>query len=252
MGNDKIKISVVSYLNSKPFIHALNQGSISNEIDLYLDIPFDCATKLLNGIVDIGLVPVAIIPQIKTAEIISDYCIASDGPVGSVLLLSQVPLENITKIYLDYQSRTSVQLIKILAKKLWNIEPIWLDSTPGYEKNISGNDAGLLIGDRALLERNNFKYIYDLSAEWNKLTGLPFVFACWVMNKSLPKGFIQKFNSTLGNSSEMISDVVKKNQSSVLTSIQIETYLKENIHYKLDDRKKEGMTTFLRYLSEIS
>ena len=57
-----------------------------------LDIPTDCATKLAEGTIDIGLVPVSIIPELKNARIISDHCIAADGVVNSVLLLSNVPL----------------------------------------------------------------------------------------------------------------------------------------------------------------
>jgi len=118
-----IKVSCVRYLNSQPFIYGLKNNPVINEIDLSLDIPSVCAEKLLNGNVDIGLVPIAVIPELKESHIISDYCIGADGKVETVLLLSDVPLEKIETVLLDYQSRTSVLLVKMLAGKFWKISP---------------------------------------------------------------------------------------------------------------------------------
>ncbi|MBK8584164.1 MAG: hypothetical protein IPN88_01490 [Bacteroidetes bacterium] len=90
-----LKISVVSYLNSKPFIYGFNKTNFNSKAAIELDIPSVCADKLLTGKVDIGLVPVAILPKLKDYFIISDYCIGANGPVDSVLLLSNVPLNEI-------------------------------------------------------------------------------------------------------------------------------------------------------------
>src|ERR1043165_5988838 len=109
-----IRVSAVNYLNSKPFIFGLQNSDIINEIDLQLDIPSVCADKLEENKVDIGLVPVAILPELEEHHIISDYCIGADGEVSSVLLLSDVPLDEIKSIHLDYQSRTSVMLAQVL------------------------------------------------------------------------------------------------------------------------------------------
>jgi chorismate dehydratase len=121
-----VRISVVSYLNSKPFIHGLRQSGLNSEIVITEDIPSVCANKMITGQADIGLIPVAALADLKGYTIISDYCIGSDGPVGSVLLLSQVPLNEIGTILLDYQSRTSVLLTRILAQNFWKIKEILL------------------------------------------------------------------------------------------------------------------------------
>jgi chorismate dehydratase len=94
-----IKISCVRYLNSQPFVYGLKNNSIINDIELSLDTPSDCAEKLLNGTVDIGLIPVAVIPALKESHIISDYCIGADGKVETVLLLSDVPLNEIKNVF---------------------------------------------------------------------------------------------------------------------------------------------------------
>ncbi len=112
----KYKVSAVSYLNTIPFIYGLKQSKLIEIIDLYLDYPAICADKLISREVDIALIPVVAIPQLENAYIISDYCIWSDGEVDTVCLYSDVPIQEIESIALDYQSRTSVALLKILLK----------------------------------------------------------------------------------------------------------------------------------------
>ena len=114
----------------------------------------------------------------------------------------------IKRIYLDYQSSTSVKLVKILASKLWKINPQWLIAEPGYEEQILDDTAGIIIGDRALVDRKKFPYVYDLSADWKKLTGLPFVFACWVANKDIPTHLIDSLNQSLKIPHQFIPEVV--------------------------------------------
>ena len=109
---NKIKISAVSYLNSKPFIYGLHHSNLFNEIELSQDIPSVCAQKFIDEKVDIGLIPITVIPKLKEYYIISDYCIGAVGKVSSVMLYSDVPLNAIKNILLDYQSLTSVTLIQ--------------------------------------------------------------------------------------------------------------------------------------------
>ena len=185
-----LKISAVSYLNTVPFIHGLKQSVLIHSIGLQLDYPSICADKLINGIVDLALVPVAVIPKLLQAHIISDYCIGANGAVDTVCLYSDVPITEIESIALDYQSRTSVALLKILLKEYWQLNPELKKADVGFEENIKGKHAALVIGDRAFALNDKHAYIYDLSAIWKEMTGLPFVFAAWVANKKLPQDFI--------------------------------------------------------------
>ena len=123
--NEVKRISCVSYLNSLPFIYGLKRSGFLEKTNtlLSLDTPSVCAVKMLNGVVDAGLLPVALLPQVSDCNIISDWCIGARGPVGSVMLFSDVPLEKIKQITLDYQSRTSARLIRVLANELWKINP---------------------------------------------------------------------------------------------------------------------------------
>lgn len=248
---EKIKISIVSYLNSKPFIAGLNKSDLINKIDLQLDIPSVCAQKLIDGKVDLGLIPVAVLPLLKEKHIVSDYCIGAVGKVASVMLYSDVPLEKITTILLDYQSRTSVSLVKVLASKFWKINPQWISAKENFESEIKETTAAVIIGDRTFGLENKYKFNYDLAEEWQKYTGLPFVFACWVSNKELPVAFIEEFNAALKTGVNNRSELIVELQKSNLYPTNIETYLNQNIDYHYDSAKKRGLELFLSYQAAL-
>lgn len=247
----KIKISAVNYLNSKPFIFGLENSELSKNIDLQLDIPSVCAEKLEEDVVDIGLVPVAVLPELEEYHFISDYCIGADGEVGSVLLLSDVPLNEIKTILLDYQSRTSVLLAQVLAEKFWKIAPQWSDAEENFENAIHGTVAGVVIGDRTFALKSKFKYVYDLAAEWKKFTQLPFVFACWVSNKELERGFVKQFNEALRFGLRNVEEVISQNKKETGIDLDVRDYLENKISYAFDDKKKFALDLFLKYAGEI-
>ncbi len=250
--NKKVKISAVSYLNTLPFLYGIKNNSIIEKIDFEQDIPSVCASKLLENKVDIALVPVAVIPFLQNPHIISDYCIGASGKVKTVLLLSDVPLQDIKSIYLDYQSRTSVNLIKVLAKKHWKINPQWINAQKGYEQNIKNNTAGLIIGDRTFHIQNQYEYVYDLAEEWEKYSGLPFVFAVWTANKPVEKDFIDDFNTALSFGINNLTQVSKEYYSNFPESkINLHEYFTKYISYEFDTKKKQAMKLFFSELSAV-
>lgn len=210
-----------------------------------LNYPSNLATSLQNGEIDLALLPVAAMPGIPGAQIVSDYGIAADGKVGSVALFSQVPVEEIETVYLDYQSRTSVKLVQILFEKLWNKKLVYKEATEHYINYINGTTAGIIIGDRALKQLSNFEYVYDLAAAWKALTGLPFVFAAWVANKELPAGFVAAFNNANAEGLKHIDEVVAANP---FPYYDLREYFTKCIHYRLDEEKKKGMEKFLEMI----
>ena len=242
------RISAVSYLNTIPFIYGLKQSRLMDTIDLQLDYPAICANKLLNNEVDIALVPVAVIPKLENAYIISDYCIGSNGKVDTVCLYSDVPIEEIRTIALDYQSVTSVILLRILLKEYWHVEPQLNSTKSGFEYKIKGKSAALVIGDRAFELNAKHQYIYDLSAIWKKMTGFPFVFAAWVSNTKLPQDFILAFNNALKNGLTDIDKAIALEVDNSSDCKNPREYLNHRISYLLDAEKKKGMALFLEKL----
>lgn len=248
----KLKISIVSYLNSMPFLYGIRRDSqLMDKCEMSLDVPSDCAKKVLSGEADVGLVPVITLKGMPEGRVVTDYCISSVGPVKSVILASNVPLEQIKTILLDPESNTSVNLVKILAKESWDIEPIWKSASKGFEQFITGTTAGVIIGDRALSSRDGYKYVYDLSEEWQKLTGLPFVFAVWMAAKDVSDEFIEMFNKALKHGVDSrgeIVDGIKDEQKKLITH----NYLFECIQYQIDDIKKQSIDLFLEKATSLS
>ncbi len=231
---NKIKISAVSYTNTKPFVYGLMHSGISGQIDLSLDIPSECASKLINDQADIGLVPVAALTEIPDYKIISNYCIGASGAVDSVFLFSDIPIDEVRSLKLDSQSRTSNNLAKVLLKNHWKVQPQLVTGGP--------SDAFVQIGDRTFGKKGQYAYQYDLAKEWEKLTGLPFVFAVWASNKEIPESFIAGFNSALkyglDHRKEVIASIPK------LQDFDIEDYLLNKIDYILNDQKIEALGKF--------
>jgi chorismate dehydratase len=246
--NEKVKVVAVSYLNTKPLVYGFKQGMMSNEMELIFDIPSRASEKLMNNEVDLGLIPVAAIPDLKEYYIISDYCIGATNPVASVCLFSEVPIEEIDSIILDYQSKTSVALLKILLKEYWNIQPLFINSEHEFHNEIKDNTAGLIIGDRALVQLNNFKYVYDLAEVWQLHTGLPFVFAAWVSNKKLSDDFVFNFNDVIKFSLTKMDEISKEINFSYY---DLDKYYHYNLDYKLDEQKLRALELFWQKLKTI-
>lgn len=248
----KIKVSAVSYLNTLPFLYGINNTKLINQIDLSIDMPSICADKLIAGEVDLGLIPVAVIPKLKNSHIVSDFCLGANKKVNTVLLLSDVPLNEIKTVLLDYQSRTSVNLVKVLAKEFWKITPKWVNTEKGFEKKIKNNVAGVVIGDRTFSIKNNYKYAFDLAEQWYINTKLPFVFAAWVANKPLPNSFINDFNKALNFGVENINQVVNAYSSKQISKDRLLYYLTEEMSYTYTQEKQKALSLFFDYLVKHS
>jgi len=243
----KWRIGAVSYLNTRPLLLGMEQGPFKDKIDLIKSYPAQIAQNLLDDTIDIGLVPVAIMPLLSNPQIVSKYVIGTEGKVASVALFSQVPMEQIERVYLDYQSRTSVALAKILLTQYWKREVEFLTASEGYIDQIGGPTAGIIIGDRALASLDRFEHVFDLGLAWKLHTGLPFVFAAWVANKPIPLDFMEAFDAAnaygLANLDKVIALIPAAEQV-----YDLHKYYTVNISYTLTEEKKKGLESFLKLI----
>lgn len=240
----------MSYLNTRPLVYGLRLPPIADEIELIEDTPATLAELLMSNAIDVGLIPVAVIPQMQEYFIVGDYCIGTETEVASVCLFSEVPLNEISRVYLDYQSRSSVALLKWLMREYWGIHPELIQATDeSYRSKIKGTSAGLVIGDRAFEQRKISTFIYDLASEWKAITSLPFVFAAWISNKQLPESFIQRFNEANAVGLDHIDEIVKAQSFDLF---DLKKYYTLHLSYRLDEPKKKGMELFLRYVGLYS
>jgi len=242
----KIRIGAVSYLNTKPLLYGLQHGPIWDDIELTLDYPSNLVKALKNDQIDIGLLPVAALLDISDYQIVSDYCIGTEGEVASVCVFSEVPLDEIDTVLLDYQSRTSVMLCRILFAKHWKKSVQFINAADEtYIDKIKGNVAGLVIGDRALKIRDRFTYIYDLGLGWKEMTGMPFVFAVWVTTSKFQSDVVEKYSNAFQLGINQIPVIVGQN---LFLEYNLFDYFTKNISYSLDSSKIKGLKAFLAYI----
>lgn len=240
---NNIKISAVAYTNTKAFIYGLEHSDIINKIDLSLDIPSECAAKVISGEVDLGLMPVAAIPFVPNANIVADYCIGSDGAVNSVFIFSDVPVAEIKTLRLDAHSRTSNNLAKVLLKFHWKLG-VEFTTDPTVK-----TDAIVLIGDRTFGKKEDFAFVYDMGEEWKNFTGLPFMYAAWVANKEISQEFKTEFNAALkfglAHRNEVLKDLPQ------IPNFDLEDYLYHKLQFDVTDDRKKAMNLFLAYIEQL-
>jgi len=253
-----LRISAISYLNTAPLLWDFEHGDRDPAFEISYTIPSLCAASLENGSADIGIIPAAAYTSVPDLLILPDVAIAARQAVRSILLVSKVPRERIRTVALDRSSLTSVALVKVLFARWWGGERTYGTMSPDIEAMLEDHDAGLLIGDPALqLDRAPY-YSYDLAEEWIRLTDRPFVFAFWAVRRAALEGkrhrdlasiFQQSRDHGLlpGNLRRIAQDWAPR---LALSADQIQSYLRENIHYFLDPACLAGMKLFYRYASE--
>jgi chorismate dehydratase len=233
-----VRIVAVSYLNTLPMVYGIRHNAPLWLADgLELAVPSACADALAAGRADVGLIPVAQIPQIAGARVVTDFCISARGAVRTVALLSKVPLHQIAEVALDPDSRTSVELVKILARSHWNISPRWISDWQGF----SESQAIVAIGDKVFELEHQYPYVYDLSLEWQQMTGLPFVFAAWVAVGALAPEVEPMLNSALEYGVNHIWESV----AHLPDPHKAIDYLTNNISFRLDAHRHQAMALFL-------
>jgi len=245
----KIRISAVSYTNTKPFLYGLQHSAILDQIDLSLDMPSDCAQKLIDDKADIGLIPVAATLSLPQWEIVSAYCIGAVGAVNSVFIFSNCDIKDVKHIQLDPQSRSSNNLAKVLLKNFWKIQPELMVGAADYSLSTDRQTAFVQIGDRTFGKKDKYPFVYDLAEEWQKFTSLPFVFAAWIANKPIPASFIQEFDKALKLGLDHRAELLKELPQR--PDFDLEDYLMHRLDFNLTEDKKKALYLFLDYIKAL-
>ena len=236
------KIAAISYLNTIPFIYGIrHEGNF--RADLSLSTPADCVKSFIEGEADIALLSSAVVPSLKGAEIITDYCIGASGAVRTVVVVGNTPISKVRRIWLDSHSRTSVQLVGWLAANRWKIAPEWLllDDYSLLDRPQEG-DAFLLIGDKVFANEGRFAYSYDLAEEWKAQTHMPFAFAVWVGRKGLPYEIHDALQHALTFGIEHTYEAIA--ESPYADRPYAYDYLTRNIDYVINADKHRALEKF--------
>ena len=256
----RLRISAISYLNTAPLMWDFEHGEAGRDFDISYTLPSACARSLAEGTADIGIIPAAAYTEIPNLLVLPEVAIASRRAVRSILLVSKVPVEQIRTVALDTSSMTSVALLKVLFARWLGGERTFTAMAPHIDRMLAEHDAGLLIGDPALMVDRKRYHTLDLAEEWIRHTGKPFVFAFWAVRREalseavplldLPAVFQNSRDHGLEASSldQIAGEWATKLR---IGEGDVLAYLTENIHYHLDAGCLEGLQLFYRYAGEI-
>jgi chorismate dehydratase len=250
---DDLRIASVPFVNARPLTWGFTRGPYRGIFRVQHVPPSRIPDLLRQEKADVGLIPSIEYLGLPGAECLPHLCIASKRRVRSVYLASRVPVERIRSVAVDVNSRTSVALLKIV---LWHRgvrEAICHERPPSLKEMLRDHDAALLIGDAALTAETSGLVVHDLAAEWFALTGLPFVFALWVVRPGgvLPDGvrpFLESRRIGLASIKEIAA---RAGEDLGMPPGSIESYLKTNIHFYLGSEERKGLALFFRQAEEL-
>ncbi len=176
-----IRIGAVPYLNARPLIRWLQTPSLRQRgVTLHCAAPSLLAQLLDADRLDVAMFSSIYALQRTDAQTVPGYCVGSWGPVMSVRLFSQCPIDRIRSVALDSSSLTSCALARVLLENMYRIKPTYMSLTPDLNMMLQHADAALLIGDPGLRADGSGLHVLDLGEAWSDWTGLPFVWALWI------------------------------------------------------------------------
>lgn len=239
------RIGCVRYLNSKPLIHG-HDGEVSFET------PASLADGLHGGRLDVALSPIFELIAHPGYLVVDDVAIACDGPVYSVFIAHCGPLTDLRTLYLDPDSRTSFNLQRVLLAEFYRMTPR-CEPFPGGKPPVElrEGEGALIIGDPAIEFRlthgNRYEYL-DLGEAWKRATGLPFVFAAWLVRTETPRldtlaGRLRAWRET---GQAQVDEIVAAERR--YPAELCRRYLTEFIRFRLGAAEKQAIREFARLL----
>lgn len=241
--NHVIRVSLVDFVNAWPLTWGILRGAVEG-VERLTDVPSACADRLARGEVDAGLIPSVEAARIPGIRIVRGVGIAAHRRARSVLLASKKPFEDVRTVALDTASRSSAAMVRILFEDLLGHRPEFHPGAPPLSEMLRHHDAALLIGDPALKTDFTGLHVLDLAEAWNRLTGLPFVFAVWAVRPEVaPEPFL--WSRDYGkNHLPAILDVAQKRTE--LSREVLGEYLGSNLHHDLEEEDEKGLAEFYR------
>jgi chorismate dehydratase len=277
---DKLRVSIVEYLNTAPLVWGLTDGPLAGKYDLSFTLPSLCAEALRDGKVDIAIIPAIEYQRISGLIILPNMAVAARGEVRSILVIARKPIELARRFALDTSSRSSVALVKLLCRNYWGISPEFIPAAPDPSAMLANADAALVIGDPALriaikLEELAQKqpsgefccggdpgdqavpgvdslFVYDVAHQWREMTALPCVLAIWAARREavtpeVVADFLASKEYGLARITEIAEGAALKLD---LPARPLERYLRENIDFSLDAENLAGLELYFKLCAE--
>ena len=275
----KLRISIVQYLNTAPLVWGFTNGPLAGKYDLSFTVPSQCAEALRCGTADIAIIPAIEYQRIPGLVVLPDLAIASQNRVRSLLIVAKKPIEQVGSIALDRSSRSTQALTRILAAEHWKSSPEFFETAPDLSAMLERADAALLIGDPALrlsvaIEKRStvspqgravcqaatlgissaeIFHVYDVVGEWRKYSSLPAVMAVWaarpeVVTTELLADFAASRNFGLAQ----IPAICREAAGDLdLPQETLQSYLRHNIDFSLGGENRRGLERYFREAAKL-
>jgi chorismate dehydratase len=275
----KLRISIVQYLNTAPLVWGFTYGPFAGKYDLSFTVPSQCAEALRSGAADIAIIPAIEYQRIPGLAVLPDLAIASRNQVRSLLIVAKKPIEQVRSIALDRSSRSTQAMTRILAAQHWKIDPEFFEEEPDLRAMLDKTDAALLIGDPALrisiaIEKKSviapdgraicqaaslgiigpeIFHVYDVVGEWRKLTGLPAVMAFWAARPEIvtPDVLADFQASRKFGISQIAAIALDAAHELELPEPALETYLRQNIDFSLGEENRRGLEKYFQEAARL-
>lgn len=240
-----MKLGCLPYLNVKPLVHTLEHGDLPRGWELVYGPPARLAEMLATR--EIAAAPVSSFACFANPdfEICPGICIAADGPVQSVLMLSKKEPHRLDTVALDTGSLSGANMLKIILKEAYGLEPYYLRLPPDpVSKMLEQCDAAMVIGNPAMQCSKEGLHVLDVAEEWKRLTGLPAVFAVWAGTQMTPE-LVQTLHQAKRDGLARIPEIARV--ESVRLGLPLDVcrrYLSEIMIYDLGDREERGLKAF--------
>jgi len=282
-----LKVGKIPYANLFPIFYMLQRECNCSGYEFIEGVPSTLNRLLRSGEIDIS--PSSSIEYLRCESqytLVEGHSISSKGPIGSILLFSKKPIEELEDktILVSSQSETSVALLEIILRKFYKIECPLRPTDGSADSVMDKADAYLLIGDDALkaakIVTSSTPYltrpprgggqgwgeirIYDLGDLWYKNTGLPFVFALWIARKDcfsekaeLLKTFIHDLHKAKDLALQNLDKIARELKPLLLSrhavNITEEDLISfwKGISYDLTEEHKRGLELFRKYSEEL-
>lgn len=245
-----MRVAAIKYLNTLPLIYGLQRNP---DHELILETPSSCFNRLIRKEVDVALIPVFGTQIHQEVRAINGIGIASEKRTESVLLFSLKSISEIQTIATDPASLTSVNLLKIILRRKYGINPefVTLEDTD-LVRALKKIDAVLIIGDAAILANKENARRWDLASEWNDFTGLGFIFAVWGALRPLEVEEQGVFRRSLLDGLNSMDLIIQEGQK--MNSVDIEflkRYYNHDLHYQLTPNDYQGFSKYLALAADL-
>jgi chorismate dehydratase len=279
----KLRVSIVEFLNTAPLVWGFTDGPLAGRYDLSFTVPSLCAEALRSGQADIAIIPAVEYQRIPNLVLLPDMAVAAKNEVRSILLLAKKPVQLARRIALDTNSRSSVALVRLLCRGLWNISPEFVDAAPDPAAMLADADAALLIGDPALRIRIQMDalhekqsaapgsgccdgdaadlpvpgvdtlFLYDVAHQWREMTGNPCVLAVWAGRpEAVTPEIVADFLASRDYGLSHIGDIAEGAALKLdLPPNALESYLRESIDFSLDAENLAGLRLYFQQCADL-